>query len=50
MLSIILARIKGVIKVPAQTRYMMMTPLASAIDMPEQALSNQGQIKLTALK
>ncbi len=44
------AAIQGVIKVPAQTRYMMMTPLASAIDMPEQALSNQGQIKLTALK
>jgi len=44
------AAIQGVIKVPSQATYMMMTPLASAVDVPEQALSNQGQIRITALK
>jgi len=29
---------------------LMMTPLASAIDLPEQVLSNQGQIRISALK
>ena len=44
------ASIQGVIKIPSQARYLMMTPLASAIDLPEQVLSNQGQIRISALK
>lgn len=44
------AAIQGVIKVPAQAHYIMMTPLASAVDVPEQKLSNQGQIKIFALQ
>ncbi|WP_411956085.1 putative pilus assembly protein FilE [Acinetobacter thutiue] len=42
--------IQGVIKVPARASYLMMTPLASAVDVPEQELSNQGQIKLSVLQ
>ena len=42
--------IQGVLKVPPQTYYMMLTPLASAVDVPEQALSNQGQIKISVLQ
>lgn len=42
--------IQGVIKVPTRARYLMMTPLASAVDVPEQELSNQGQIKLSVLQ
>lgn len=44
------AAIQGVIKVPAQAHYIMMTPLASAVDVAEQKLSNQGQIKIFALQ
>lgn len=42
--------IQGVIKIPPKAEYMMMTPLASAIDVPESELSNQGQIRISALK
>lgn len=42
--------IQGVIKIPPKAEYMMMTPLASAIDMPESELTNQGQIRISALK
>lgn len=44
------AAIQGVIKIPPKSYYMMMTPLASAVDVPEQELSNQGQIKIAALQ
>lgn len=44
------AAIQGVIKIPPQAEYLMMTPLASAIDVPESELSNQGQIRISALK
>lgn len=44
------AAIQGVLKVPTQARYIMMTPLASAVDISEQELSNQGQIKLSVLQ
>ncbi len=44
------AALQGVLKVPEDARYMMMTPLASAVDVPEQELSNQGQIKLSVLQ
>ncbi|ENX42559.1 putative pilus assembly protein FilE [Acinetobacter sp. NIPH 2100] len=42
--------IQGVLKVPEHVRYIMMTPLASAVDVSEQELSNQGQIKLSVLQ
>lgn len=42
--------IQGVIKIPPKAEYMMMTPLASAIDVPESELTNQGQIRISALK
>ena len=42
--------IQGVVKIPPKAEYMMMTPLASAIDVPESELSNQGQIRISALK
>ncbi|ENV09256.1 hypothetical protein F966_01908 [Acinetobacter higginsii] len=42
--------IQGVIKVPVGAHYMMMTPLASAVDVSEQELSNQGQIKISVLQ
>lgn len=44
------AALQGVIKVPKDIRYILMTPLASAIDVPEQELSNQGQIKISVLQ
>lgn len=44
------AGLQGVLKVPSNARYLMMTPLASAMDVPEQELSNQGQIKISALQ
>ncbi|RLZ07834.1 putative pilus assembly protein FilE [Acinetobacter sp. 2JN-4] len=44
------ASIHGVIKVPSDARYMMMTPLASAVDVSEHELSNQGQIKISAIQ
>ncbi|RZF52750.1 putative pilus assembly protein FilE [Acinetobacter halotolerans] len=44
------AAIHGVIKVPSDARYIMMTPLASAVDVAEHELSNQGQIKISAIQ
>ena len=44
------AALQGVIKIPPKSYYMMMTPLSSAVDVPEQELSNQGQIKIAALQ
>ena len=44
------AALQGVLKVPPKSHYMMITPLASAVDVPEQELSNQGQIKIAALQ
>lgn len=41
--------IHGVIKIPATARYLMVTPLSTAIDVDEKALINQGQIKFSAL-
>lgn len=42
--------IYGVIKIPSNIKYLMMTPLASAVDVSEQELSNQGQIKISVLQ
>lgn len=44
------AAIYGVIRVPIDAQYVMMTPLASAVDVPEQELSNQGQIKISVIQ
>ena len=44
------AALQGVLKIPPNSHYMMITPLASAVDVPEQELSNQGQIKIAALQ
>ncbi|QBQ17024.1 putative pilus assembly protein FilE [Acinetobacter haemolyticus] len=44
------AAINGVIKVPANVKYVMMTPLASAVDLPENRLTNQGQIKISVIQ
>ena len=40
----------GMLQLPSQTRYILMTPLLSAVDVEDQKLSNQGQIKLTAIR
>ena len=44
------AVIDGMLQLPTQTRYILMTPLLSAVDVEDQILSNQGQIKLTAIR
>lgn len=44
------AAIQGTLRVPSNSRYLMMTPLASAVDVPEKELSNQGQINLSVLQ
>lgn len=44
------AAIQGVLRVPETAHYVMMTPLASAVDVPEQELSNQGQIKISVIQ
>ena len=40
----------GMLQLPTQTRFILMTPLLSAVDVEDQILSNQGQIKLTAIR
>ncbi|WP_227509874.1 putative pilus assembly protein FilE [Acinetobacter sp. NCu2D-2] len=42
--------IEGVIQVPKNSHYILMTPLASAIDVDQYGLSNQGQIKLSVIR
>ena len=42
--------IQGLIKLPVQTRYLLMTPQATALDVDASGLSNQGQITLTAIR
>ena len=44
------AALQGVLKVPPKASYLMMTPLESAVDVTEQKLSNQGQIRISVLK
>jgi len=44
------ASISGVLQVPDRSYYIMLTPLSSAVDMPDQELSNQGQIKISVLR
>ncbi|WP_347455964.1 putative pilus assembly protein FilE [Acinetobacter thermotolerans] len=42
--------IEGILQIPEQTAYVLLTPLASAIDVEDKMLSNQGQLKLTAIR
>lgn len=44
------ASLEGVIRLPESTAYILMTPLASAMDVEDKSLTNQGQIKLTAIR
>ncbi len=43
-------KIEGIIHIPSQSRYILLTPLASAIDLENKALTNQGQLKLIAIR
>lgn len=43
------ASIEGVIHVPNQSKFVLLTALEQAVDVPTLKLSNQGQIKLTVL-
>jgi len=43
-------KLEGVIRIPVRTQYLLMTPLLSAPDTPNYVLSNQGQLKLIALR
>ena len=42
--------IEGIIQVPEQARYLLLTPLASAIDIEDKQLTNYGQLKLVAIR
>lgn len=43
-------KIEGVIHVPVNSQYLLLTPLASAIDLENRALTNHGQLKLIAIR
>ena len=43
-------KIEGVIQVPKGSQYLLLTPLATAIDVDGRVLTNQGQLKLTAIR
>ena len=43
-------KIEGIVHIPAQSQYILLTPLASAIDLENKALTNQGQLKLIAIR
>lgn len=42
--------IEGMLQLPENSHYVLLTPLASAVDMEHRALSNQGQLKLIAIR
>lgn len=42
--------VEGVIQVPEIAHYLLLTPLASAIDLDNRLLSNQGQLKLNVIR
>lgn len=44
------ARLEGVLRKPETAYYLLMTPLATALDVDEALLSNQGQIKLSIIQ
>jgi hypothetical protein len=43
-------KMEGVIHIPDNSQYLLLTPLASAIDVEDRALTNQGQLKLIAIR
>jgi len=43
-------KIEGIVHIPARSQYILLTPLASAIDLENKALTNQGQLKLIAIR
>lgn len=43
-------KIEGVVHVPKGSEYLLLTPLASAIDVEDKALTNHGQLKLIAIR
>lgn len=43
-------RIEGVIQIPKKTEYLLLTPLATALDVEQRALANYGQLKLIAIR
>ncbi|OAL76177.1 hypothetical protein AY606_12710 [Acinetobacter sp. SFB] len=43
-------KIEGVLHVPANSKYILLTPLSSAIDVDNRALTNHGQVKLVAIR
>lgn len=43
-------KIEGIVHIPAQSQYILLTPLASAIDLENKSLTNQGQLKLIAIR
>ena len=43
-------RIEGILQIPAQSEYILLTPLASAIDVEDKMLTNHGQLKLVAIR
>lgn len=44
------AALEGVLKKPSSSKYLFMTPLASAIDVENKQLINHGQIKLSVIR
>lgn len=42
--------IQGVLKIPPSAKYIMMTPLSSAVDVEEKDLTNQGQVQISVLR
>lgn len=43
-------KIEGVLHVPKNSQFIVLTPLASAIDVEDRALTNHGQVKLVAIR
>lgn len=42
--------IAGILHVPAQSHYLLLTPLSSAVDVEHKVLTNHGQLKLIAIR
>ena len=44
------ANIEGIVHIPQNSRYVLLTPLATAIDVADRHLQNYGQLKLIAIR
>ena len=42
--------IAGILHVPEQSHYLLLTPLSSAVDVEHKVLTNHGQLKLIAIR